>query len=291
MNTLLKLSPGRLLAYAVLALFIIFSLLPIWVALKMAVSLPTDVFGTASSLLPSHFALGNFARVIGLPSDIAVSNASPIDFLTAMRNSLIYTVLLVCGQLFFSSLAAYAFARIKFPGRDFLFLMMLAATMIPGILLFLPNFILIKELGWLNTFQGMVAPGFLMAPFAVFFMRQFFLSAPRELEEAAKLDGASPFKIFWQIALPIQKGPLATLGILTCIGAWNDFFWPFMVGRAANVRVMAVALNDFLSQSKGTIPDWTGLMAAVVLSIIPIIILLVVFGRQIVESLQSSGMK
>jgi multiple sugar transport system permease protein len=209
----------------------------------------------------------------------------------SLRNSLIYTALTVTGQIFFSALAGYAFARMEFPGRKVVFFAFLAATMIPGIVLFIPNFILIKELGLLNTFAGMVAPSVLMTPFAVFFMRQFFMSAPKELDEAAKLEGASPFQIFWRVALPIQKGPIATLAILLSINSWNEFFWPFLVGRDESVRVMAVALSDFMSQTgKGT-PDWTGLMAAITLSIIPVIIMLIVFGRQIVESLQTSGMK
>jgi multiple sugar transport system permease protein len=179
----------------------------------------------------------------------------------------------------------------RFPGKDFLFYAILASTMIPAIVLFIPNFILIKELGWLNTFQGMVAPSFFMTPFAVFFMRQFFISSPRELEEAARLEGCSPFQIFWKIALPLQRGPLATLAILLSINAWNEFFWPFLTGRDESVRVIAVALSDFLSQTGAGTPDWSGLMAAVIMSIIPILIVLAVFGRQIVESLQTTGMK
>lgn len=288
-----NLTPGALLGYCVLALFVLVSLLPIWMAFKVAITYPRDVFSSAAQLTPPDATLGNFARVLGQPSDIQLTSsaAKPINFAVALRNTLIYTLLLTAGQLFFSSLAAYAFARLKFPGRDFLFSLILASTMIPAMVLFIPNFILIRQLGWINTFQGMVAPSILMTPFAVFFMRQFFLSAPREVEEAAKLDGASQFRIFWTIALPLQKGPAATLAMLLAIGTWNEFFWPFLVGRQENVRVMAVALNDFLTQAGRALPDWSGLMAAVTLSIIPILILLVIFGRQIVESVQATGGK
>ena len=293
MTFLKRLTPGQILGYAVLTIFVFVSLLPLWVAIKMAISLPPDVYKSSSSLLPAGVTFGNFLRVLGLPSDVKLASAiaSPINFALAMRNSVIYTVLVVGGQLFFSALAAYGFARLKFPGRDVLFVAVLGATMIPSMVLFIPNFILVKDLGWLNTFQGMVAPSILMTPFAVFFMRQFFIASPHELEEAAKLDGASPFKIFWTIALPIQKGPMATLGILLTINAWNEFFWPFLTGRDESVRVLAVALSDFLSQTGQGIPDWTGLMSAVTISILPILVMLVVFGRRIVESLQSSGMK
>lgn len=287
------LSIHAVVGYAILAVFCFVSLLPIWMAFKIALTWPADVFASASHLGLGSITWGNFLRVLGLPSEVVLTSASgsPINFMLALRNSVIYTGLLVAGQLFFSSLAAYAFARLRFPGRDAIFYAFIAATMIPSIVLFIPNFVLIRQLGLLNTFAGMVAPNILMIPFAVFFLRQFFISAPRELEEAARLDGLSWFQVFWHVALPLQKGPVATLAILLSINAWNDFFWPFLVGRDEGVRVMSVALQAFQSQSGQSQPDWTGMMAAVMLSIIPILILLVFFGRRIVESLQTSGMK
>ncbi len=288
-----KLTPQAVLGYPVLALFVFISLLPLWMALKIGLTYPNDVYTSASSLLPSAYTPGNFLRVMGLPSTIELSafRAAPIDFMLALRNSVIYTALTVTGQIFFSALAGYAFARMNFPGRNKLFFAFLAATMIPSVVLFIPNFVLIKQLGLLNSFAGLVAPTILMTPFAVFFLRQFFLSAPKELDEAARLEGASQFQIFWRIALPIQKGPIATLAILLSINSWNEFFWPFLVGRDPGVRVMAVALSDFMSQTGRGNPDWSGLMAAIMLSILPVIAMLIIFGRQIVESLQTSGLK
>jgi multiple sugar transport system permease protein len=288
-----RISLARLSGYLALVILAIISLLPVWIALKTALTLPRDFFGSASSLVPPEFTLQNFARVLGFETDIVLTSvrAAPIDFGLALRNSVIYTAVLVTGQLFFSALAAYAFARLRFPGRDALFVAFLSATMIPSIVLFIPNFVLVRELGLINTFAGMVAPNILMVPFAVFFLRQFFISSPRELEEAARLEGLSHFQIFWHIALPLQRGPMATLAILLSINAWNDFFWPFLVGREDSVRTLAVALVEFQAQTGQAQPDWTGLMAAVMLSIIPILFLLVFFGRRIVESLQTSGMK
>lgn len=283
----------RLLGQAVLGLVCLISLLPVWMVLKTAITLPADIFATADKLWPASITFGNFLRVLGLPSEVAppANAGAAISFGTALRNSVIYTALLVSGQLFFSSLAAYAFARLRFPGRDAIFYSFIAATMIPSIVLFIPNFILIRQLGLLNTFAGMVAPNILMLPFAVFFLRQFFLTTPKELEEAARLDGLNWFRIYWHVALPLQRGPMATLAILLSIQAWNDFFWPFLTGQDESVQVMAVALAQYQSQTGQGQPDWTGLMAAVMLSIIPVLILLVFFGRRIVESLQTSGMK
>ena len=286
-----RVSPGRALAWVVLAAFVVCSLFPLWITLKTALVPTATLFDQATLLLPTDITLDNFRRVLGLAPVDPAAPSSPINFALALRNSTIFTLLTVGGQVFFSALAAYAFARIRFFGSTVIFYLFIAATMIPAIVLFIPNFVLIKELGWLNTFQGMVAPTILMSPFAVFFLRQFFLSTPRELEEAARIDGASPFRIFWSVVLPVHRSAIATLAILLSINAWNDFFWPFLVGRDAEVRVMSVALSAFKTQQQNGNPDWTGMMAGTVLSIVPVIVLLVLFGRRVVESLQFSGLK
>jgi multiple sugar transport system permease protein len=163
--------------------------------------------------------------------------------------------------------------------------------MIPAIVTLIPNYILIRNLGWLNTFQGIVAPYLLMSPFAVFFLRQFFLGVNREIEEAAKIDGASLFGIFARIIVPISGPPLATLGILTFIGTWNEYLWPLLVGQDENVRVLTVALGIFRSQTPQGAPDWGGLMAGAILSILPSIALFLILGRRAINSIQFSGIK
>ncbi len=286
---------GKVLAWIVLLLLILVTLLPIWIVVKTAFSSQRSLFTAAESLLPSDPTVFNFRRalgVVGLDEMVAAGGSGgTLNFPLYLRNSLIFTGTVVVCQIFFSAMAAYAFARLKFPGRDLIFFLFLAALMVPGIVLFIPNFVLVRQLGWLNTFQGMVAPYLLMTPFAVFFLRQFFLSLPRELEEAARLDGSSAFGIFWRIVLPISQTPLATLAILTSINMWNDYFWPFLVGRDENIRVLTVALGIFRSQTPQGIPDWTGLTAATLLSIIPIFLLLIFLGRRIVDSLAFSGLK
>lgn len=286
---------GKLLAWIVLILLILITLLPIWIVIKTAFSSQRSLFTAAESLLPSDPTIFNFRRALGvvdLDEMVAAGGSGQsLNFPLYLRNSVIFTGTVVVCQIFFSAMAAYAFARLKFPGRDAIFFLFLAALMVPGIVLFIPNFVLIRQLGWLNTFQGMVAPYLLMTPFAVFFLRQFFLSLPRELEEAARLDGSSAFGIFWRIVLPISQTPLATLAILTSINMWNDYFWPFLVGRDENIRVLTVALGIFRSQTPQGIPDWTGLTAATLLSIVPIFLLLIFLGRRIVDSLAFSGLK
>ena len=286
---------GRVLTWLMLILLILLTLVPIWIVFKTALTPQRALFGTITDLFPDDPTLFNFRRVLGFVTAderiAAGGSAGSINFLRSMGNSVIFTTIIVVGQTFFSAMAAYAFARLKFVGRDFLFFLYLSALMVPGIVLFIPNFILIRNLGWLNTYAGMVAPFFLMSPFAVFFLRQFFLGIPKALEEAAKLDGASPFGTFWRIILPISKTPIITLVILTSIQMWNEFFWPFLVGKDENVQVLTVALQFFRTQTPQGAPDWTGLMAGTFLSIIPVFILLIVLGRQVINSLQFSGLK
>lgn len=288
-------NPGRIAAYVTLALFIVLSLFPLWVALKTALVSQGLLLRTSSEVFPWPMSFDNFSRVLGITSfsgeSTAMVSSGTMNFALAIRNSVIFTVVVVTSQIFFSSLAAYAFAGIRFPGREFIFFLMICATMIPNIVLFIPNFVLIKNLGWLNTFQGMAAPYALMTPFSIFFLRQFFLSTPRALEEAARIDGASRFIIFWRVVLPLHKGAIATLAILLGINTWNDFFWPFLVGTDESVRVMAVAINAYREQSPGSLPDWGGLMACTVLSVLPVVLVLIFLGRKVVESFQSSGIK
>ncbi len=167
----------------------------------------------------------------------------------------------------------------------------LAALMVPPIFTTLPNFILIKNLGLLNTFPGLILPYFFMTPFAIFFLRQFFLGINREIEEAAKLDGAGHWRIFFRIILPMSSAPIATLAILTFINQWNEYFWPLLVGTNEKVRVLTVALGVFRSQTPQGGPDWAGLMAAVLVAALPILILFFAFAKKIVNSIGFSGMK
>ncbi len=188
-------------------------------------------------------------------------------------------------------MAAYAFARLRWRGRNAVFSLFLATMMVPPIFTALPNFLLIKNLGLLNTMLGMVLPYLFMTPFAIFFLRQFFLNMSREVEEAAMLDGAKHLRIFFQIVLPNAAAPLATLALLTFIGQWNEYFWPLLVGPRTNVRVLTVGLGVFKSQSPQGAPDWSGLMAATLVSALPVLILFVAFGKKIVNSIGFSGIK
>ena len=290
-----RVAPGRLLAWGLLGLMLFVTVAPLWLVLKTAVTPTADLFAQSAQWWPDAPTSAHFQRVLGLltPDEAMAHGGSgaQIHFLRAVANSLLFTVCVVVLQVMTSAMAAYAFARLRFPGRDVLFGLFVASMMVPGVVTFIPNFVLIKDLGWLNTLAGMVAPFCLFSAFGVFFLRQFFQSIPRDLEEAAMLEGASPLRIFWSVVLPLASAPIATLCILQGINMWNEFFWPFLVAKDEEQQVLTVALQSFKSQTPQGQPDWTGLMAATALTVLPTIVLLVAFGRRVVESVQFSGSK
>jgi multiple sugar transport system permease protein len=286
---------GRLLVWLVMIVILFITLFPLWWVLRTALTESKLVFSETSSLLPPGFTLANFQRVLGLlDTEAAIAaggTGQSINFFLFLRNSFIVATTITLGQVFFSATAAYAFARLRFPFRDQLFFLYISALMVPGIVTLIPNFILIRKLGWLDTFAGIVAPYFLMTPFAIFFLRQFFLGINREIEESAKIDGAGTFTVFWRIVLPVSQPPLMTLSIITFITAWNDYLWPLIVGKGEGVRVLTVALGIFRSQTPQGAPDWSGLMAGTTLAVIPTIVLFLLLGRRVLDSIQFTGIK
>ena len=290
-----RLKPGRVLAWAALLAMMAFTVLPLWVVLKTALTQSSQLFAQAGSLVPNDPTLLNFQRVMGLLSEeqsMALGGSgAEINFLGALANTVIFTGIVVVMQVACAAMAAYAFARLRFPGRNALFGLFVASMMVPGVVTFIPNFVLLRDLGLLNTMAGMVAPFCLMQGFSVFFLRQFFLSVPRDLEEAAWLDGASHFYVFSRIVLPLSATPIATIAMLTGIGMWNEFFWPFLVAKDEALQTLPVALQSFKTQTPQGQPDWTGLMAAATIAVLPAVMLLVVLGRRVVESVQFSGGK
>jgi multiple sugar transport system permease protein len=282
-------------AWALLVLAIAVSVLPFLWVLRTALSTNAALAANSASLLPAEFTFGAFMRVFGLqsPADAIAEGGSGanIDFWLYLKNSIIFSSITTAGAVFFSAMAAYAFARLRWKGRNAVFSLFLGTMLVPPIFTALPNFLLIKNLDLLNTMLGMVLPYLFMTPFAIFFLRQFFLNMSREVEEAAMLDGAKHFRIFFQIVLPNAAAPIATLALLTFIGQWNEYFWPLLVGSQDDVRVLQVGLGVFKSQAPQGSPDWSGLMAATLVSALPVLVLFAAFGKKIVNSIGFSGIK
>ncbi|MBN6057602.1 carbohydrate ABC transporter permease, partial [Nonomuraea sp. RK-328] len=286
---------GRVAGWAVLVLVMFATLFPFYWMLRTSFSSTRSLATGATDLLPVDFTLGAYRRVLGLSTTAEAvaegGSSGTVSFWLFLRNSIIVATTLTAGQVFFSAMAAYAFARMRWPGRDAVFLLFLTALMVPPIFTTLPNFVLIKELGLLNTYLGIVLPGLLMTPFAVFFLRQFFLGINTGLEEAARIDGAGHARIFFRVILPVSRAPITTLAILTYITSWNDYFWPLLVGKDESVRVLTVALGIFRSQTPQGSPDWAGLMAATLFAALPMIILFALLGRRIIDSIGYTGTK
>ncbi|CAM5306098.1 MULTISPECIES: carbohydrate ABC transporter permease [Streptomyces] len=289
------LSPGRILAWTAMGAIVLVTLLPFYWILRTALSTNSGLAAHASDPLPVNPTGTGFARALGLESTkdaIAQGGAGGgLKFWRYLLNSVIVSTLVTVCQIFFSAMAAYAFARLRWRGRDKVFALFLAGLMVPTIFTLLPNFVLIKELGLIDNLLGIALPTMFMTPFAVFFLRQFFMNVPREVEEAALLDGAGKVRIFFRVLLPMASTPVLTLAVLTYITSWNDYFWPLMVSYSDNSRVLTVALAIFRAQTPQSGVDWSGLMAATLIAALPMLLLFGFFARRIVSTISFTGIK
>lgn len=286
---------GRVLAWVAMVLLLIITLFPFYWILRTALSSNSALYANAASLLPVEFTWSGFARVFGMQSvEEAIADGGSgahMDFWLYLRNSVVVATAVTVCQVFFSAMAAYAFSRLRWPGRDFVFGLFLLSLMVPLIFTLLPNFLLIRDLGLIDTLLGIMLPGLFMTPFVIFFLRQFFMNVAIEVEEAAFIDGASKVRVFFTLIIPMTVAPIATVSILTYITAWNDYFWPLMVSYTDESRVLTVALATFNAQTPQTGPDWSGLMAATLVAALPMLVLFMFFAKRIVNSIGFTGIK
>jgi multiple sugar transport system permease protein len=204
-----------------------------------------------------------------------------------LGNSFVYALVITVASLFLNIMAAYAFARMRFVGREFLFGMLLTTMMLPGIVLLIPQFLVIKRLGLVDHPLGVVLPGFASA-FGIFLLRQFFLNIPGELESAALLDGCGKWQILWRIVVPLSKPAIITLGLFTFMGAWNAFEWPLAVLSNEDYYPLTVGLALFRNEN---LQDWPRILAASVMGSVPLILLFYAAQRHLVAGISLSGMK
>lgn len=226
--------------------------------------------------IPTSFVWENYIKV-----------PQVVPFFRFYLNSVIVTVCVTFGQVATSAMAAYAFARLQFPGRDRIFFAYLATMMVPGAVTMIPVFILLRYLGWIDSYKAMILPGIFTA-YGTFMLRQFFLTLPRDLEDAAKIDGCSYYGIFWKIILPLSKPALATLTTFTFMGSWMNFMWPLIVMNTHDKFPLPVGLSYFQSLHN---TNWTLLMAASVMMILPILLVFIFNQRFFVEGIKLTGLK
>jgi multiple sugar transport system permease protein len=226
--------------------------------------------------LPGSWYWGNYEEVF-----------RKMNFMNYYINTALVTVGITIPQLFFSALAAYAFARLNFPGKNFIFLTLMAALMIPLQMVLLPRFLILAKLKWVNTFQGVIIPE-IASIYGTFFIRQQFMTLPKELDESAELDGCSYPRLFWSILLPLCSSTLNAMGILVVVFAWNNFLWPLIVLSDPSKFVLSIAIANLQGQYS---TRYNLLTTASVLGTLPILLVFVLGQRYFLEGISTSGMK
>lgn len=258
-------------------------LLPFLWMFITSVSNPASAFSSPEHFhwIPHIWYWSNYADVFHRLS------ANGMSFWLLYWNSLFVAIGGTVGQVLTSSMAAYAFARLRFPGREPLFFGYLATMMVPGSVTLIPVFILMRDFHWINTYYALIIPG-IFSPFGTFMLRQFFMSLPRELEEAARIDGASLVGIYWRITLPLSKPAIATLTTFTFLGYWVSFLWPLIVTVSPQMRTLPIGLTVFMQRYTADYSQW---MAASVMATVPVILVFLFNQRYFVEGIKLSGIK
>ncbi len=268
---------GRLLTLLILGFGSVLMIAPFLWIIQAAFGQTTDVFRLPPQWFPQNPSLENFEDVF-----------NQVPYHLFLGNSLKLAIIVTVGQLLTCSLAAYAFARLQFPGRNILFLLLLSALMIPGQVTIVPLFILVRQLGLYNTHAALILPA-LVNPFGVFLLRQYFITLPTELEDAARVDGANVFTIYWRIILPLSGPVLTTLAILTFVGMWNQYFFPLIMINSPDLQVITVGLT--LLRGQYGVGALGPIAAALTMAVVPVLVVFLVLQKYIIRSIVSTGLK
>ncbi len=230
-----------------------------------------EVLRTPPALFPVHPQFGNYAAAL-----------TALPFWRFFLNSAFVSLCVVAGQLITSATAAYAFARLRFPGRDRVFLLFLSALMVPAVVLLLPRFLIVSALGWVDSYAGLISTE-LVTVWGIFLLRQFFLTLPRDLEDAARLDGAGEWQVFWKVVLPLSRPALAAVAVFGFVDQWKSFLWPLVVTRSVSRQVVEVGIASFHGMYGS---NWPFQMAAAVTAVLPLAILFILAQRYFVQGIQ-----
>ena len=228
------------------------------------------------AILPAHPKFDNYGSAL-----------TALPFWRFFVNSAFVSIVVVTGQVLTSAAAAYAFARLRFPGRDRIFLLFLAVLMVPAVVLLIPRFLIVNTLGWVDSYAGLITTE-LVTVWGIFLLRQFFQTLPRELEDAARLDGAGEWQIFWRVVLPMSRPALATLAVFGLVDQWKSFLWPLVVTRSVRMQVVEVGIASFHGIYY---TNWPYQMAAAVTAVVPLVVLFFIAQRYFVKGIQLTGLK
>jgi multiple sugar transport system permease protein len=271
-------SKGSLWVHLLLIVGALFMIGPFIWMLSTSVKTFGESMLVPPTLFPHSLQFGNYWKVF-----------ERLPFLHYYWNTIIITMAKTGGQLLFCSMAAYAFARIPFPGRGILFLAVLSILMVPSPVFIIPKYLLMAKLGWLNSLNALIVPG-LFSAFGTFLLRQFFMTLPRELEEAARIDGCNHLYIYWRILLPLTKPAMTAFAIFSVLGSWNELLWPLIVIRSPELRPLAAGIASFQEQSDFA-SDHTLMMAGATMAVVPMLILFILLQRHFIEGIALAGIK
>jgi len=270
---------AAVLSYAVLLVGAALTLGPFLISVSTSLKTPQQLATESPLNVPNPFTTENFANLFG--NDV-------IDFGRAVRVTAGYVVVVLVLQVGFSVMAAYAFARVRFPGREAVFWVYLATLMIPSVVTLVPLYLMMVQLGVRNTFWGLVLPYVFGSPYAIFLLREYFRGIPQDLVDAARIDGAGHWRILTRIMVPLARPVIATLGLITIVTHWNNFLWPLIITSGPTWGVITVTTASMQSQYNG---NWTLVMAATTTAMAPLIVLFIVFNKQIVNSIAITGFR
>ena len=264
----------RLTWMLVALLLAVLTIFPLLWMLSISFKTPTEVF--QPNLIPNAPSWDNFVYVL-----------TEVPFLRYLGNSLLVSAAVTVLALFFHTMAGYALARMRFPGRETIFIVIFSTFLVSLPVIIVPLFIMVRSMGLLNSYAGIIVPSIFNA-FGIFLLRQYYLSLPRELEEAALIDGAGYWRIYWSVILPLSRPIIASLAILFFLANWNAFLWPLTVAGDDKLWVVQVGISNFRSQYSAS---WNYIMAASTIVALPMLVLFVIFQRQIMDSIKTSGLK
>jgi multiple sugar transport system permease protein len=267
----------HVLVYCLLVGYGVITLIPFLWAISASFKPLSEIVSGATNWIPQHFTLDNYRQIF---------INEPL-FGRWLINSVAIGISVTVFNLLFNSMAGYALARLDFTGRQLWFFLVLAVLAVPAQVTLMPTFLILKALGWLNSYQGMIVPGMVNATF-IFMMRQFFKNFPQELEEAAALDGLNPFQIFWYIVLPLAKPALAAQAIFIFMGSWNNFLLPIVILFDPEMFTLPLGLNTFKGQY---LSYWNYIMAASAVFTLPVLIVYIFFNRYFVQNATFVGTK
>ncbi|TDW76271.1 carbohydrate ABC transporter permease [Kribbella pratensis] len=269
---------GMVLRWIALFIAVVLFLLPFYLILRNALSTEADITAPNWTLFPSHLQWSNIKELF---------DDTQVPMARALYNSAVVGVLGTAGQLLLASMAGYGLARIPYRHADKIFYAIVATLMIPGAVTFIPSFIVVSSLGWVSSLRGLIIPT-LFSGFAAFLFRQYFLGFPRELEEAARVDGAGYFGVFWRIVVPNSLPFFAALAAITFIGNWNSFLWPLVIGQDSSSWTIQVAMSTFITAQTINIHE---LFMAVAVSILPLVLIFAFLQRYLIQGVTQSGIK